>query len=234
MEFNDAALLSRQPLRRFCLSSAIPHQPKESHMPITIRRRLLFALFVGFTVITLGGLLNACQPSEARPSSSLIIATALPRAAPTVAVVSSPDAPDQAAVRFLRAFYTADYRQRDRWLAALKPLASADGYSLLQNLITPALWKDLTTAQTVVTADQITVADGGLTAEGVSKLVDNTPWQIRQVTITLASNAKWPGWTSSTYATNILLSHEPDGWKFVMLLSADQAKVFQAKPKGDH
>ena len=88
----------------------------------TIRRRPLFALFVGFTVITLGGLLNACQSSEARPSSGLIIATALPKAVPTVAVVSSLDAPDQAAVRFLRAFYTADYRQRDRWLAIVPPI----------------------------------------------------------------------------------------------------------------
>ena len=85
-------------------------------MHITVRRRLLFALLIGFTVITLGGLLNACQPSDARPSSALVIATARPKAAPTRAAASSPDAPDQAATRFLRAFYTADYRQRDRWL----------------------------------------------------------------------------------------------------------------------
>jgi hypothetical protein len=234
MEFNDAALPSRQPLRRFCLSSAILHQPKESLMHVTLNRKQFLPLLGGFVLITLGGLLNACQPSEARTSSSLIITTAIPGTVPTVAVLPSLDAPDQAAVRFLRAFYTADYRQRDRWLAALKPLASADGYSLLQNLIAPALWKDLTAAQTVVTADQITVADGGLTAEGISKLVGNTPWQIRQVTVTLTSNAKWPGWTTSTYATHILLSHEPDGWKFVMLLSADQTKIFQARPKGDH
>ena len=82
----------------------------------TIRRRPLFALFVSFTVITLGVLLNACQPSEARPSSALVIATARPRATSTVTVAPSPEAPDQAAVRILRAFYTADYRQRDHWL----------------------------------------------------------------------------------------------------------------------
>jgi hypothetical protein len=65
-------------------------------MHITIRLRLLFALLVGFTVITLGALLNACQPSEVRTSSSLIIATAIPRAAPTVAVVPSPATPPTA------------------------------------------------------------------------------------------------------------------------------------------
>jgi len=86
-------------------------------MHITIRRRLLFALFVGFTVITLGGLLNACQPSEARTSSVLVIATTIPKAAPIVAVVPSLDVSDLTATRFLRAFYTADYRQRDHWLA---------------------------------------------------------------------------------------------------------------------
>jgi hypothetical protein len=53
----------------------------------TIRRR---PLFVGFMLITLGGLLNTCQPSEARPSSALVIATAIPKAAPTVTIVLSP------------------------------------------------------------------------------------------------------------------------------------------------
>jgi hypothetical protein len=202
-------------------------------MHLTICRRPLFALFVSFTLITLGVLLSACQPSEARTTSSLTIATALPKITLTVAAAASSDSPDQAAVRILRAFYTADYRQRAQWLATLKPLASADGYSLLENMIAPALWKDLTAAQTVVSTDQITVEDGGLIAEGVSKLVGNTPWQIRHVTVTLAPAAKWPGWKSSSYTTNVLLSHEPDGWKFVMLLSADQAKVFKPQPKGD-
>jgi hypothetical protein len=234
MEFNDAALPNRQPLRRFRLSRAIPYiKPKERDMQITISRKQLFALFVGFTLIVLGGLLNACLPSEARSNGSLTIATAPPKATSTPAYVASADSPDQASVHILRTFYTADYHHRDQWLAALKPLASADGYSLLENMIAPALWKDLTAAQTVVTVDQITVEDGGFIADGVSKLVGNTPWQIRHVTITLAPAAKWPGWTSSSYATNVLLSHEPDGWKFVMLLSDDQAKVFKPQPKGD-
>jgi hypothetical protein len=95
------------------------------------------------------------------------------------------------------------------------------------------LWKDLTTQKTVVTADQVTAEDSGLVAEGVSKLVGNTPWQIRQVTITLAPEVTWPGWELTSYATNVLLSHEPDGWKFVMLLSDDQVQMFTAQPKGD-
>ena len=203
-------------------------------MQITLSRKQLFALFVGFTLIVLGGLLNACLPSEGRSTTPLTIATAPPKSTPaTAAVTLSPDSPEQAAVHILRTFYTADYRQREQWLAALKPLSSADGYSLLENMIAPALWKDLTAEKIVVTADQITVADGGLSAAGVSKLVGNTPWQIRRVTITLAPAAQWPGWTSTSYATNVLLSHEPDGWKFVMLLSDDQAKMFKTQPKGD-
>jgi hypothetical protein len=203
-------------------------------MQITISRKQLFALFVGFSLITLGGLLNACLPSEARSNNTLTIAAAPPKATPTsTAATSTPDTPDQAAVHILRTFYTADYRQREQWLAALKPLASADGNSLLENMIAPALWKDLAAEKTIVAADQITVEDGGLIADGVSKLVGNTPWQIRHVTVTLAPAAKWPGWTSSSYATNVLLSHEPNGWKFVMLLSDDQAKVFKPQSKGD-
>jgi hypothetical protein len=200
-------------------------------MHITLSRKWLYLPLIGVVLIAIGGMLTArLAPTSTRP----LAATPTTEATPILAVVSSTDspAPAQASIRFLRTFYTADYRQRDQWLVALKPLASADGYSLLQNLITPALWKDLERAQTVVTADQVTVEDGGLTAEGVSKLVGNTPWQIRRVTVTLAPDAKWPGWTSTTHSTNILLSHEADGWKFVMLLSDDQAKTFQTQPKG--
>ena len=157
-----------------------------------------------------------------------------PALPPAVTPLSDAPAAAQAAAQFLRDFYTVDYRHRDQWLAALKPLSSADGYTLLQNLIAPALWKDLDGARTVVTADQITIEDGGVTAEGVSKLVGNTPWQIRRVTVTLAPEAKWPGWTSDSYTTNVLLAHEADGWKFVMLLSDAQAKMFHTQPTGGH
>jgi hypothetical protein len=232
MEFNDAKL----PTGRLCVvfvCRAPPHVSQRRDMQITISRKQLFALFVGFTLIILGGLLNACLPSAGRTATSLTIATAPPKSTSTSAAeVSSPDAPEQAAARILRTFYTADYRHQDQWLAALKPLSSADGYSLLENMIAPALWKDLVAEKTVVAGDQITVEDGGLIAEGVSKLVGNTPWQIRHITITLAPAAQWPGWTSSSYATNVLLSHEPDGWKFVMLLSDDQAEMFTTQPKG--
>jgi hypothetical protein len=118
MEFNDATL----PTGRLCVvffvcRATASFKPKERDMHRTIRRRLLFALFVSFTVITLSVLLNACQPSEARPSSALVIATARHKAAPTVTVALSPATPDQAAVRILRIFYAADYRHQDHWLA---------------------------------------------------------------------------------------------------------------------
>lgn len=135
--------------------------------------------------------------------------------------------PAQAAEQFMRAFYTADYHDRDRWLARLMPLASEDGYTILKNMVAPALWPDLEKAQTIVKAEQVAVADRGLKAEGVSKMVGNTPWQIRAVTIALAPEAQWPGLTDHTHATNVLLSQENGAWKFVMLLSDDQAKAFQ-------
>ena len=182
--------------------------------------RLLLFIFV------LGGLLLvACAPAGApitQPNG------ASPKPTHTAAFTAATE-PAQAAEQFMRTFYTADYHDRDQWLARLMPLASDDGYTLLKNMVAPALWPDLEKAQTIVKAEQVTVADRGLKAEGVSKMVGNTPWQIRAVTIALAPEAQWPGLTDHTHATNVLLSQENGVWKFVMLLSDDQAKQFQTK-----
>ena len=84
----------------------------------------LLIVIVGAAVV--GSQITAAQSTAARPQtvspSSLNLAD-----------------PAQAAVHFMQAYYTADYRQRDQWLAALKPLASTDGYTLLENMIAPAL-----------------------------------------------------------------------------------------------
>lgn len=182
-------------------------------------RLLLITLMLG------GLLLVACSPAAAP--------VAQPNGGgqkPThMAVFTNATDPTQAAEQFMRAFYTADYHDRDQWLTRLMPLASEDGYTVLKNMVAPALWPDLEKAQTVVTAEQITVADRGLKAEGISKMMGNTPWQIRAVTIALAPEAQWPGLTDHTHATNVLLSQENGVWKFVMLLSDDQAKQFQTK-----
>jgi hypothetical protein len=143
-------------------------------MTITLRRRpLTLALLLLAGVIAL-----LVLPPTSTPRSPTD--PAMPVAPPTDTTAVVPNtvasAPAQAAVQFMRAFYTADYRHRDQWLAALKPLSSADGYTLLQNLISPALWKDLERMQTIVTADQVTVEAGDLKAEGVSKLIGNTSW----------------------------------------------------------
>ena len=176
----------------------------------------LLIVIVGAAVV--GSQITAAQSTAARPQtvspSSLNLAD-----------------PAQAAVHFMQAYYTADYRQRDQWLAALKPLASTDGYTLLENMIAPALWPNLEKAQTIVAADQITVEDRGLKLEGVSKLTGNTAWQIRGVVVTLARAVKWPDMPANTHATNVLLSQENGVWKFVMLMSDDQIKLFQARPK---
>jgi hypothetical protein len=183
------------------------------------RGQLLMALVIG------GLLLAACAPSAAtvaKPNGGG------PKPTHTAAFTAASD-PAQAAEQFLRAFYTADYRDRDQWLARLMPLASDDGYTLLKNLIAPTLWPDLEKAQTIVKAEQVTAADRGLKAEGISKMVGNTPWQIRAVTVTLAPEAKWPGLINNAHSTNVLLSQVDGRWQFVMLLSDDQAKAFQTK-----
>jgi hypothetical protein len=189
------------------------------HRTQVTRGRLLTALVVG------GLLLAACAPAAApvtRPSGGS------PQPTHTAALTAATD-PAQATEQFMRAFYAADYHDRDQWLARLMPLASEDGYTLLKNLVAPALWPDLEKAQTIVKAEQITIADRGLKAEGISKMVGNTPWQIRAVTVTLAPEAKWPGLINNAHSTNVLLSQVDGRWQFVMLLSDDQAKAFQTK-----
>ncbi len=199
-------------------------------MTITLRRRpLALALLLLAGVIAL---LVLPPTSTPRGPNDPAAPVAPPTDTTSVASNTVASAPAQAAVQFMRAFYSADYHHRDQWLADLKPLSSADGYTLLQNLIAPALWKDLERAQTVITVDQVTVEAGEVKAAGVSKLVGNTPWQIRAVTITLASEVTWPGWTATTHRTNLLLSDEGGTWKFVMVMADDQAKMFQPQ-KGD-
>ncbi len=186
--------------------------------------QVILALLIGALVVG-GLLLAACSPAAApvaQPNGGG------PKPTHTAAFTATTE-PAQAAEQFMRTFYTADYHDRDQWLAKLMPLASEDGYTVLKNMVAPALWPDLEKAQTVVKADQITVADRGLKAEGVSKMMGNTPWQIRAVTIALAPETQWPGLTDHKHATNVLLSQENGVWKFVMLLSDDQAKQFQTK-----
>jgi len=40
-----------------------------------------------------------------------------------------------------------DYRNRAEWLAALKPLSTEAGYTLLETALAPAAWPKLTQAQ---------------------------------------------------------------------------------------
>lgn len=192
-------------------------------MSFAQRRNQRIKLVIPLLIVIIGAAVVGSQITTAQPTTAQPIV-----GAPSTLNLADPA---QVTVRFMQAYYTADYRQRDQWLAALKPLASTDGYTLLENMIAPALWPNLEKTQTVVAADQVTVEDRGLKLEGVSKLTGNTAWQIRGVVVTLARDVKWPDMPANTHTTNVLLSQENGGWKFVMLMSDDQIKLFQAHPK---
>ena len=132
--------------------------------------------------------------------------------------------PETAAANFTRAFYTLDYRDQTGWLTKLQPLATADGNTLLRDMMAPLLWPKFTSAQTVSTADQVTVKDNGLKAEGQSKL---GTWQIRALTIKLAPEVSWPD--AHEFDTNILLSLEDGSWKFASFLDDASVKIYQQK-----
>ena len=126
-------------------------------------------------------------------------------------------APELAAVKFVQAFYAADYRQPNGWLANLEPLATADGYTLLKDSFGPALWVKLTEAQTVTLAAQVKAEDGGLVAEGVSKI--GGPWQVRKVTVAIDPSALWPTMKAPTFFANVLLGQQDGEWRFVSFLN---------------
>ncbi len=138
---------------------------------------------------------------------------------------STAASPEQVAADFTRAFYAVDYRNKTQWLAALKPMATDTGYTLLETAVAPAAWPKLTQAQTVTTADQVQVTDNGLRAEGEDKLAGK--WQIRALKITVAPQAMWPTMSASTFSANILLVQEEGAWKFNAFLSDQDIALFK-------
>ena len=132
--------------------------------------------------------------------------------------------PDVAAVNFTRAFYTLDYRDQAGWLAKLGPMATADGNTLLKDMVAPLLWPKFTASQTASAAEQVTVKDNGLKAEGKSKL---GAWQIRAVTVKLASEVSWPD--AREFDTNLRLALDGGQWKFASFLDDASVKIYQQK-----
>lgn len=132
--------------------------------------------------------------------------------------------PETAAVNFARAFYTLDYRDHAGWLAKLQPMASTDGNTVLKDMVAPLLWPKFAGAQTVSTAEQVTVKDNGLKAQGQSKL---GAWQIRSLTVTLAKEVSWPD--AREFDTNILLAREGNAWKFASFLDDASVQTYAGK-----
>jgi hypothetical protein len=126
---------------------------------------------------------------------------------------------------FTRTFYAVDYRDKEQWLTALKPMSTDAGYTLLETAVVPAAWPKLTQAQTVTTADQVQVTDNGLRAEGEDKLAGK--WQIRALKITVAPEAMWPTMSASDFSANILLVQEEGKWKFNAFLSDQDIALFK-------
>lgn len=133
--------------------------------------------------------------------------------------------PEQAAVDFMRSFYTVDYRDKEQWLVGLKPQSTQSGYILIETTLAPTLWPKLTQAHTVTTADQVQVADAGLKAEGESALAGGS-WQIRSVKISIAPEALWPAMTAGTFTANVLLVQQASEWKFGMFLADQDIALF--------
>lgn len=130
--------------------------------------------------------------------------------------------PGQVAVDFVRAFYTVDYRNRQAWLDGLRPMATAEGQALLEQGIAVVLWPQLTKAQTVVSAQQISADDTGLALEGTSQVGGGSAWQARSVAVTLSESVAWPGMRRNEFTAHVMLRQEAGQWKFAIFLSEAQ------------
>jgi hypothetical protein len=181
----------------------------ETEVEIQINRKLIFA------IIALAVLVAAAI--GLRPLLATTNLPALPGAPASSSTPLMAGSPELAAVKFVQAFYAADYRAPDAWLANLKPLATADGYILLKDSFGPALWVKLTEAQTVTLAAQVKAEDGGLVTEGVSKI--GGPWQVRKVMVTMEAGALWPTMKEPSFSANILLGQQEGEWRFVSFLN---------------
>lgn len=128
--------------------------------------------------------------------------------------------PDEAAVRFVKAFYTADHRDLPAWLASLKPLSTEDGYVLIQRSITPVLWPKLTAARAATDASQVMAADEGLLVEGYSPI--GGMWQVRAIHVTVDAQALWPTMKSQTFTAHVMLGQQDGEWRFVSFVTSEQ------------
>lgn len=130
--------------------------------------------------------------------------------------------PGQVAAKFVRAFYTVDYRDRRGWMDSLAPLATAEGQALLEQGVAVVLWPELEKAQTVVSAEQVGVDETGLALEGTSQVGGGSAWQARSVAVTLADDVAWPGMRRNAFTAYVMLRQEAGTWKFATFLSEAQ------------
>ncbi|MCC6189053.1 MAG: hypothetical protein IT318_08455 [Anaerolineales bacterium] len=142
--------------------------------------------------------------------------------------------PGQAAVDFVREFYTVDYRDRRGWLDRLAPLAASEGQALLEQGIAVVLWPELEKSQTVVPANQVSVEEIGLALEGKSPVSGGSAWQAWSVAVNLADGVAWPGMRHNTFTAYVMLRQEAGQWKFATFLSEPQLNELrrsaEAKP----
>jgi len=175
-------------------------------MTITINRRKL--AFWGVLILVAAGLMVGAFWFRGQQTAA-------------AAKANAPVPPEQIVVAFTRDFYTLDYRDKTGWLAKLQPECTQDGYTFLNDMLTPLLWPQLTKSQSVTSAAQITVKDNGLKALGQSNLGQ---WQIRAVSVTIAPEVKWPD--AHEFDTNVLLGLENGAWKFGMFMDDASADIY--------
>jgi hypothetical protein len=153
-------------------------------------------------------------------------AVAWPRLLTTGAAGVEPD-PGQVAVKFVSKFYAVDYRDRQGWLDALAPLATAEGIALLEQNIAVLLWPQLAAGQTVVSAGQVSADDAGLSVEGTSQVDGGSAWQVRSVAVTLADGVAWPAMARNTFTAYVMLRQEAGQWKFATFMSEAQVNALR-------
>jgi hypothetical protein len=127
------------------------------------------------------------------------------------------------AENFAVAFNAVDCRDREAWLASMRPLTTEREFRMLEAIYVPISWGLFERDERVVRKDQIIAMDQGLLASGQD-------WQARLVEVAVTGVS--PQRASSTFQMRILLTRARGTWRVASLLTEEEVEAMLAATNG--
>jgi hypothetical protein len=119
------------------------------------------------------------------------------------------------------AMQVIDYHDPEGWLARLRPIATDNAYNHFKTNYVEKVWSVLEVEQVVIAADQVSVTDKGIEAEGEK-------WQVRKVDIHIDDPPQaWGGRDSTVYIQLLLVDGD---WKLQAIVTEDELALLKIAP----